>query len=103
MSALLPGLVITPLSCLLSNLAKVTEQARYGDEVARVDRFQNPYTGKTYNFESNHSVPSPWGDGGRISASELASMVLQHIYNDPALLARKDPGLFDFIFEQVLR
>ena len=38
-----------------------------------------------------------------VSRSELTSMGIESIYNDPIRMMREGPGLFNFIFENVLR
>jgi len=50
------------------------------DEVAKPDKFADPYMGKEYNRR----------------ASEFLSMSLQHMYEDPVGFAKKDPQSFDF-------
>lgn len=55
------------------------------DEVAKPDRFEDPYTGKIYP------------DG----ATEVISMGLQYLYNNPRKFARRDPDFFRFIVELV--
>jgi SPP1 gp7 family putative phage head morphogenesis protein len=52
------------------------------DEVAKPDKFRDPYIGKVY------------ADRG---ASEVFSMGLQYLYEDPGAFARKDPDMFRFI------
>ena len=49
------------------------------------------------------SVPSPYNPHEPITGSGLASMGLEEMYANPIGLAKKDKGLFDFIFNNVLR
>lgn len=58
-------------------------------EVARKDKFLDLYMGKEYVA------------GGDRYATEILSMGLDHLYNKTALLARRDPEMFDFIFNVV--
>ena len=53
-------------------------------ELTKKDKFIDKYMGKVYP-----------------KASEIVSMGLQYFYNDPAKLAVKDPGMFDFIYNLV--
>ena len=59
------------------------------DEVAKRDRWANPYMGRWY------------ADQGAQVATELLSMGLELFYKDPRWLADKDPEFFDFIYELV--
>jgi hypothetical protein len=54
-------------------------------EVAKKDKFVNPYMGKIYTQQ----------------ATEVVSMGLQMFYESPGLLAKQDPGYFTFIFNLV--
>lgn len=74
------------------------------DEYARPDDFFDAYVGKTYdsNIPGLQTVPSPWG-GDNIWGSELTSMGLQRVYEDPAAFTRVDSGFFDFLIEKVFR
>lgn len=57
----------------------------YGkDEMTRRDKFIDGYMGKEYE-----------------GATELVSMGIDHLYNKTALLAQRDPEMFDFIFDLV--
>ena len=49
------------------------------------------------------NVPSPYDSRERVTGSELTSMGLEEMYANPIGLAKKDKGLFDFIFNNVLR
>jgi len=52
-------------------------------EVTKKDDFIDPYIGKVYR--------------GRASSSEVISMGIQYLYDDPAEFAEKDPDMFDFV------
>lgn len=57
-------------------------------EVAKKDRFLIPYMGKVYlNSEASRY------------ATEILSMGLELLYDDPVTLATEDPEYFDFIYE----
>lgn len=63
--------------------------AGYGkDEITRKDKFIDKYTGKEY--------------GPSARASEVLSMGIQHLFEDPLGFAQKDPDHFEFIID-VLR
>ena len=63
---------------------------RYGDdERALWDEFFNPYVGKT-------------DAGGPANFTEVVSMGMEEMWANPLELARKDPRLFDFIFDTVM-
>lgn len=68
-------------------LGSLTGIRGYGrDEVAKKDNFVEPYMGKVYSRFGQHY------------ATEITSMGLQMFYENPAKLAREDPGYFSFIF-----
>ena len=60
-------------------------------EVAKRDKFENPYTGKLY-------VNSRTGEQ---YATEIVSMGLEAMYSDPAHFAEVDADFFDFIYDLV--
>jgi hypothetical protein len=69
------------------------------------DKFSDPYTGKTYPWE-RASVPKNSGntvwDGKYITdltATEIFSMGLQYMYENPFRFAELDPEFFDFIWD----
>jgi uncharacterized protein YcfJ len=53
------------------------------DEVAKDDKFPDKYCGKIYRDKS----------------TELLSMGIQYMYNDPIKFAREDPEYFDLIHD----
>ncbi len=55
-------------------------------EITKKDKFQEPYTGKIYIRD------------GVQNATEIISMGLEHMYEDPIAFATNDPDFFDFIF-----
>lgn len=70
----------------LEQLSALTGNRGYGPtERARRDRWLDPYMGKSY---------------GR-RATEIVSMGLEYMHNDPRRLATDDPDYFDFIFDLV--
>jgi hypothetical protein len=75
------------------SLAALTGAAYRPEEVTRKDRFINPYMGKDYDAE--------FGAGAmdQIRNSEVLSMGIQLLFEDPARLAREDPEMFDFLWE----
>ena len=52
------------------------------DEITKKDKFMHPYMGKIY----------------RGNASEITSMGLEYMYSKPVAFAKKDPEMFDFIY-----
>jgi DNA (cytosine-5)-methyltransferase 1 len=84
-------------------LSKLTGNSRYeNDEFAVKDEFAVPYIGKYYPEPSlawKPGMPFDWEDA---YASEVISMGLQYMYENPAYFAQRDPDMFDFIFD-VLR
>jgi hypothetical protein len=62
-------------------LSKLTGKNYSKSEIAKPDKFIDPYIGKTYVF-----------------GSEVVSMGLQYMYSNPVRFARDDPDMFDFIY-----
>jgi SPP1 gp7 family putative phage head morphogenesis protein len=62
----------------------------YGREYARPDKFINAYVGKDYSRN------------GVRTATEVLSMGLQYLYEDPWKFRRLDPEMFDFMIRIVL-
>jgi len=58
-------------------------RAYRSDEVAKVDKFMDPYMGKQYEHGS----------------TEIVSMGVQYLWERPAEFASKDPDYFKFIYE----
>jgi hypothetical protein len=70
------------------SLNKATGRSGYAaDEITKVDKWIDPYMGKLYD----HGM------------TELLSMGLEYMYNDPVKLMRKDPELFDIIINALRR
>lgn len=57
-------------------------------EVAYKDRFDHPYTGKVY---------------GDFEVTEVVSMGVQYLYDDPVGFANRDPEYFDFVVSYMRR
>ena len=71
----------------LVKLRDVTGNPAYGEEEeTRTDKWLHPYMGKEYE-----------------NASEILSMGMELMYENPAYLAKKDPEMFDFIYSVVRR
>ncbi len=69
-------------------LRDLTGNQGYGHwEVTRKDNFDSPYTGKVYEDRN-----------GNVNATEIISMGLEKMYEDPKGFARSDPDYFDFIW-----
>lgn len=61
-----------------------------GNEFARPDKFIQAYVGKEYSLHGNRF------------ATEVLSMGLQYLYEDPWEFRRRDPDMFDFIVRLAL-
>ena len=69
----------------LISLNEATESNRYGvNEMTRLDKFLRPYMGKEY--------PDRGG-------TEIITMGVEMLYNDPQKLAKGDPDYFDFLLQ----
>jgi hypothetical protein len=64
-------------------------------EYTRKDRFKDAYTGVDYGHLGGDIVPP--NTGGHPRVSEVVSMGVQHLYEDPEAFARDDPDFFDFV------
>lgn len=65
------------------SLNKLTGKTTYGEEeVAKPDKFISPYMGRRNSERS----------------SEILSMGMQYMYEDPVKFAKEDPDMFKFIF-----
>lgn len=78
-----------------SKLATLTNNTRFRkEEVAVKDQFRTPYIGKYYTTKPDE--PVNWDD---VYASEVVSMGVQYIYENPIEFARTDPDMFDLIYD----
>ena len=73
----------------LEKLRDVTGGNYKETEVTRRDKFIHPYQGKEYKFRN---------DSGSF-ASEVTSMGVQMLYEDPLKVAQQDPELFEFLWD----
>lgn len=76
----------------LNQLRNGTYAGYAGDEVTLEDHFSEPYTGKVYRDAS-----------GRDDGTEITSMGLQYLYEDPVAFAERDPDHFRFTIAQLRR
>ena len=81
----------------LSSMSKLGGDNYHSDELAVKDEFITPYIGKYYapGMPTEGDLP----DWDRIQASEVLSMGLQYMSEDPVKFAQKDPEMFDLIFD----
>lgn len=81
----------------LSSMSKLGGDSYHSDELGVKDEFITPYIGKYYapGMPAEGDLP----DWGRIQASEVLSMGLQYISEDPVKFAQQDPEMFDLIFD----
>ena len=56
------------------------------DEIFKRDKFTDRYTGKIYDFDSD-----------KFSSSEIVSMGIQKLWQEPLTFAQTEPDFFDFI------
>lgn len=71
----------------LTRLSEINPRAGYRDNERTLrDRWEHPYTGKVYDFDSDEN-----------SASEVISMGIESLYEDPIGFFRADPEYADFI------
>lgn len=76
-------------------LATLTGNKRFRKgEVAIEDQFRTPYIGKYYTHKRDK--PIDWDD---VYASEVVSMGVQYMYENPLEFARTDPDMFDLIYD----
>lgn len=83
---------------LLSPLNALEVTNQYDDaELGVADEFIVPYIGKYYARGISPAGFRP--DWNRIYASEVLSMGLQYMYENPVKFAQQDPEMFDLIFD----
>ena len=70
-------------------ISDLVERGGYTGEITKKDKFLHPYIGKVYK--------------GSPKTTEVLSMGLQLMHDNPAYLAKKDPEMFDFIYKVVRR
>lgn len=81
----------------LSTLNNLTKTNVFEDrEVAVADKFITPYIGKYYVRGIRFNDTPDWDN---IYASEVLSMGLQYMHEDPLMFAQQDPDMFDLIFD----
>jgi len=70
-------------------------------ERATGDKFADPYAGKWYTYRSvgiGRPIPTFTALTKYVRASEVVSMGLQHLFEDPVGFALRDPDYFDFAY-----
>ena len=76
----------------MERMSTLTGLGYRASEKAIPDKFMHPYMGKVYQV----------GRGSRaIRATEIISMGLEEMHRDAATFARKDPQMFDFVYDTV--
>lgn len=66
------------------------------DEIAKEDKFLEPYMGKLYGYAKNSGNKSgEWN----VHATEIGSMGLEMMYSDPVRLLKRDPDMFKFLVD----
>lgn len=86
----------------LKPLAQLSSKKYGPSELAVKDEFIDPYIGRYYErrpvrLSMSGNVP----DWDKAYASEVLSMGLQYMYENPLRFAEKDPEMFDLIFDIV--
>ena len=80
-------------------------------EISMIDKFQNAYTGRIYSFKTPEwgdmrMVPNPMPQalksGPYLSSSEISSMGLQAMYQNPIKFMTEDEGFFRFIWTEIM-
>ena len=66
------------------------------DEYCKPDKFFDPYCGKLYTLFGGRD--RSFVDG---TASEIMSMGLQHLFEDPINFAKEDREYFDFVISNL--
>lgn len=90
-----------------TRLKNLIPTGRYGvTERATGDKFLDPYAGKWYSFTQIRGLGNvelkTWDQVVKtVNASEVVSMGLQQMFEDPERFARLDPDYFDFMFKLV--
>ena len=72
------------------SLAKITGMRYRGTETTRPDKFFDPYVGKIYPSKSKGKI-----------GTEIISMGIEAMFDNPAKFARADPGHFDLIWSLI--
>ena len=86
---------------LLSTLNALKQSTSYDDrELAVKDKFIDAYIGKYYGFSSlGRAFPGQKPGWDKIYASEVLSMGVQYLLEDPVKFAKEDPEMFDLIYD----
>ena len=74
-------------------LKTITGNKSYGNETTTPDEFIDAYMGKRYN--KNHLDHE--------NSTEMMSMGLEMMYAEPVRFANRDPEMFDFIYDVIMR
>lgn len=73
------------------------------DERSTKDGFDNPYSGKWYTPKlgplGRYTADTPEKLGKWVQATEVVSMGLEAMYEDPVRFQQTDPDFFDFIYD----
>lgn len=85
-------------------LSKLTGNRGYkGNEIAKKDNFKHPYTGKIYpKFSEQKLRAHGYPDGAVLRCTEITSMGLEEMFDNPRQFAEDDPDFFDFIWDVIM-
>lgn len=74
-----------------------------GDAVASMNKVYNATNFNANEFTKPDKLITPYAGKVMKNGSEMLSVGLEFMYKHPAALAKKDPGLFDFVYKVVRR
>lgn len=84
------------------SLRKLTGNSGYkAHEIAKKDNFKHPYTGKIYPRITELQARK-YGYTEGLRTTEIASMGLEAMFDDPWQFAKDDPDFFDFIWDVIM-
>jgi len=95
------------LGKLLNNSTYGVDEVGYGDGAA----FKSKYIGKVYSEGKNISKVKQTGTTNQVftardgwqGSTEVSTVGMQVMYQDPVAFAREMPELFDFVYERIIR
>lgn len=88
----------------IQTLRKLTGNRGYrSDEVAKKDKFKDPYIGKIYRkFTDRELQRFGYPSGAVLRCTEIVSMGLESMHINPQKFAEEDPEYFDFIWDVIM-
>lgn len=85
-------------------LRRLTGNSGYrSDEIAKKDKFKHPYTGKIYaRLTDMQARRYGYPEGLGLRTTEITSMGLEAMFENPRQFAEDDPDFFDFIWDVIM-